>query len=325
LIKTNINTVLLIFAFSRPTHISKLLKSLFTNSEAFHIPIVIFIDGPRKNEDNLKINQVKEVIQKFKVNSKFMKIICRKQNLGCKENIISGVTEYLKIYESAIILEEDLVVDKYFLKYMLDSLSIYESSKKVFHISGYSFITENASNKAIFSRLMNCWGWATWRDRWEFLNKDVNQIKKSFSKKDILKFNIEGTHDYFRGIIENHSGTLKTWAVFWYATIFKLDGLCLTPTSSLVRNIGNDGSGERYGDPFNKVYFKNIQINDFPKELKEDEDYLLKLIAYFKKKQSLIRIIVKNLIYLLPAKLQKPITKKIIIVRLEVKKFIENL
>ena len=44
-------------------------------------------------------------------------------------------------------------------------------------------------------------------------------------------------------IKKNQSGELNTWAIFWYATIFKNKGLCVSPWFSYVRNIGFDGSG----------------------------------------------------------------------------------
>ena len=47
-----------------------------------------------------------------------------------------------------------------------------------------------------------------------------------FSKKDIYEFNIENSHNFYRQIVENKVGLLKTWAIYWYATIFKSNGFC---------------------------------------------------------------------------------------------------
>ena len=41
----------------------------------------------------------------------------------------------------------------------------------------------------------------------------------------------------------NKQGKINTWCIFFYATMFLNNGLCLYPTKSLVRNIGHDGSG----------------------------------------------------------------------------------
>ncbi|WP_230853629.1 hypothetical protein, partial [Vibrio harveyi] len=63
----------------------------------------------------------------------------------------------------------------------------------------------------------------------------------------INKFNLDNTHNFWAQIEDNANNKLNTWAVFWYATIFEHNGLCLNPTESLVFNIGNDGSGENCG------------------------------------------------------------------------------
>ena len=93
---------------------------------------------------------------------------------------------------------------------------------------------------------MNCWGWGTWADRWEKFNDCSADHMDSFSPEDRKLFNCNGSYDFFRQIIENHHGILDTWAIFWYATIFREEGLCLTPGRSLVNNTGRDGSGERF-------------------------------------------------------------------------------
>ena len=60
-------------------------------------------------------------------------------------------------------------------------------------------------------------------------------------------FNLDGAYDYWAQLMANHEGRLKTWAVYWYASVFARNGLCLHPRQSLVQNIGFDGSGENCG------------------------------------------------------------------------------
>ena len=36
---------------------------------------------------------------------------------------------------------------------------------------------------------MNCWGWATWKDRWAFYFKDPDLVLKIFDKSMIERFN----------------------------------------------------------------------------------------------------------------------------------------
>ncbi len=90
---------------------------------------------------------------------------------------------------------------------------------------------------------MNCYGWATWADRWRYFEKNPKKIVQEFSRKDIRRFNLEGGKKFWKQLKANKKGKISTWAIFWYATIFKNQGLCLNPSHSFVRNIGFDSSG----------------------------------------------------------------------------------
>ena len=51
---------------------------------------------------------------------------------------------------------------------MNDCLNAFYNDKHVWHINGWSYPQIRIDNKNIFfGKLMNSWGWATWRDRWE--------------------------------------------------------------------------------------------------------------------------------------------------------------
>lgn len=94
---------------------------------------------------------------------------------------------------------------------------------------------------------MNCWGWATWSDRWRHYERDAEKLVREFSPEDIWRFNLDGVENKWDEVIANTDGRINTWAVFWYATIFKHGGLCLNPVCSFSRNIGFDGTGVHCG------------------------------------------------------------------------------
>ena len=58
----------------------------------------------------------------------------------------------------------------------------------------------------------------------------------------------------------NVDGSLNTWAIKWYSTIFLRRGFCLHPNKSLVSNIGTDGSGIHSGLD---ATFMNQPITDY--------------------------------------------------------------
>jgi SAM-dependent methyltransferase len=160
------------------------------------------------------------------------------------DSIISGITKVVNEYGKVIVLEDDIVTSPYFLKFMNDALNFYENKEKVWHISGWNYPIEGDGLDDVFLyRLMNCWGWATWADRWQHFEKDTDKLIGEFTKEDIKRFNLDGVEDFFGQVIANYEKKINTWAIFWYATIFKKDGLCLNPTQTFVKNIGNDSSG----------------------------------------------------------------------------------
>ena len=98
-----------------------------------------------------------------------------------------------------------------------------------------------------FWRAMNCWGWGTWIDRWQHFQKDPAYLVKTWDILKIKSFNLDNGCNFWRQVRLNYRGKIDTWAIFWYATIFDRNVLCLNPSKSLVRNIGHDGSGENCG------------------------------------------------------------------------------
>ena len=73
--------------------------------------------------------------------------------------------------------------------------------------------------------------------------KNPQALLSEFNKDDIYNFDIENSKYFWPQVIANLKGNINTWAIFWYATIFKNKGLCLAPTLTYVNNIGLDGSG----------------------------------------------------------------------------------
>lgn len=104
-------------------------------------------------------------------------------------------------------------------------------------------VGSNRINDSFFWRAVYCWGWATWKDRWAHFEKDPEGLVRKFDPATIQRFNLDGSYNFWKQVIENIEGRINTWAVFWYATVFQHDGLCLNPYVSYVRNIGFDGSG----------------------------------------------------------------------------------
>lgn len=275
---------IVLFAFNRPLHTRQLLESVVQSSIAKDTDLIAYIDSPINAGDFIPNQEVEKVIKNFS-GFKSVLVIRRETNFGLSKNIISGITDVLNTWKKVIVLEDDLLVSPNFLEYMNDALNYYENDKNVWHISGY---TENFSSldfdKSFFWRVMHCWGWATWSDRWQFFEKNTNSLLAKFSPSMINELNLNGAINFWDQVILNKMNKIDTWAIYWYATIFLNKGLCLNPYISYVRNTGFDGSGTNCQESNNKKLEHQINLKGRfypPEKIEENAEVVTKLIEVF--------------------------------------------
>lgn len=233
-----------LFAYNRPAHIRLTVEALQRNALARDSDLTIFSDAPKSKSQAESVREVREYIRTISgFNS--VSIIERGENWGLANSIIDGVTSIVNKHGRIIVLEDDIVTSPHFLSFMNDALNAYQNEEKVMHISGYMFPIDAAGlPETFFLRPTSCWGWATWDRAWKNFNKNPKGLLDEISKQAIYRFNMDGAYDYWGQIEQNESGILNTWAVFWYASVFQMDGLSLHPGSSMTINIGHDGTGE---------------------------------------------------------------------------------
>ena len=187
---------IVLFVYNRPWHTLQTLEALRKNALASESILYIFADGPKPFADESamhKINETRECIKK-KQWCKEVIIYEREINLGLADSIINGVTEIVNKHGKIIVLEDDIVTSKGFLKYMNDALDIYELEEKVMHISGYMFPVKKKLPKTFFYKPTTCWGWATWSRSWKYFKKDAkSQIDILDNTKSWREFTINYT------------------------------------------------------------------------------------------------------------------------------------
>lgn len=273
---------IVLFTYNRLLHTRQTIEALQKNELANKSELFIFSDGGKDEESWQKVNEVREYLKTIK-RFKNIILVFREKNIGLADSIIFGVTDIVNRYGKIIVLEDDIVTSPYFLKFMNDALNFYEQDKKVWHISGWNYpITKDESNKTFLWRVMNCWGWATWQNRWRYFEKDANKLIGSFSDEDIYKFNLDGFDNFWAQVAANSNGKIDTWAIFWYATIFKNSGLCLNPVNQLIKNIGfdNEGTHTKQSSELVKHSLSDIKNYIFTKNIYEDGYYTLQIKKY---------------------------------------------
>jgi hypothetical protein len=287
------------FVYNRLDHTKQTLDALSNNYLAQITDLHIFCDNYKSQIDKISVENVRNFVSSYpKYTFKSITLNFANKNNGLAKSIINGVTKVVNSYGKIIVLEDDLVTSPFFLEYMNNALSFYENNEKVYHIGGWTYPINFSSEKPFLWRTMNCWGWATWASKWNCFEKDSQKLINEFTPKMISQFNIDGVESFWQQVLDNHKGKTNTWAIFWYASIFLNKGLCLSPTKSLVENIGFDGSGTNCNSSSLKNDINNSKpISLFPSETIENTLIVNEVKKYYKiNRKNLLKRIVNKIL-----------------------------
>ncbi len=277
-----------LFTYNRFEHTQATVEALQKNPEAANSEIIIFSDGPKSELDSPAIHKIRTYLKNLK-GFKSLQIVERQKNLGLARSIISGVSEILAQHSRIIVLEDDLLVSPYFLKYMNESLELYENEEKVASIHAYVFPVNREIPETFFLKGAECWGWATWRRGWKFFEADGRILLKRMKSKSLQRsFDRGGTYPYTQMLRDQVEGRVNSWAIRWRASTFLEDKLTLHPARSLVKNIGFDGSGThsdisiRYDASLSSsaIRVEAIPLEESDEAKKAFEDYFRGLNLY---------------------------------------------
>lgn len=291
-----------IFTFNRPDHTRLTIEALKKNELAAESDVFIFSDGPRRDNDLAAISAVREYLKSVG-GFKSVKIIAREKNLGLAASIMSGVTDIVDEFGKVIVLEDDIITSKFFLRYMNDALDLYADDDRVMHISGYTYPGAAGLPPTFFYNQTSCWGWGTWQRAWRHFNGDVDQLIKEAAKIKNKK------NGYFKIALSqlkaNKRGEINTWGARWQMSVLLRGGYCLHANSSFTYNIGHDGSGVNcdqsvsYGDKVTEDYsgIRNVAVVESPAALRFGNDFLKGVIPSLPERAVMkIRGIVKKII-----------------------------
>lgn len=237
----------ILFAYNRPNHIKRTIESVLTNKEANQTDLFVFSDASKREEDKLKVMQVREYLRTVK-QFRSVTIIERKSNYGLGDNIIEGVTEIIEKYGKVIVMEDDLIASPYFLKYMNEGLDMYEDNDKVISIHGYLYPVKEKLSETFFMKGADCLGWGTWKRGWSIFEPDGSiLLKKLIETHQTNAFDYNNAYPFTQMLKDQIEGKNNSWAVRWYASAFLNDKYTLYPGKSLIYHAGGDGSGTNTG------------------------------------------------------------------------------
>ena len=298
---------ILLFAYNRPIHTKQTLQALIQNPLAKESHLIIYSDAPKTSNHKEQVQQVRRYLYDIQAQntakSLFLDItiIERPYNFGLADSIIDGVSQVMRDFGKAIILEDDIVVSPVFLDYMNASLERYSDNPKVWSISAWGFpIDSSGLGDCYFWRCPHCWGWASWSDRWQYFKRDIQWVFDNFNAHDIAYINFDGVGNYWNDFLLNAQGKIKSWAIFNYLIAYKHNALTLTPNISYVKQIGFDGSGVHCGEEgnvFNTPYINTKFPISYPDKIIESTLALERVQDFTKHLKKPFHIRVKNKLF----------------------------
>ncbi len=275
---------IVLFAYKRLDHLTKTVDALRSNPEAKQSVLYVYSDAPANEKDAKGVEQVREYIHNLN-GFKEIHVTEREKNWGIEKSEIDGVTSVVREHGRVIVIEDDLEVSNQFLFYLNKCLQVYKDEKRVYSVTGYSFLKSRIENDEIYgyTRSFCSWGWGTWLDRWE-------NLKRNLSKQDVRfvmrhKRALDNGQDFSYLFMHQYKYDMLTWDVAWYYSCFANNGLTIFPYNTMVNNLGMDGSGVHYNDPDQKNRVESIDDRkkiEFPLKLVPLEKSTLDTVKYSK-------------------------------------------
>ncbi len=241
---------IVVFTYCRPKNTKETIESLLQNKESANSDLIIFSDSPKNEKAVSRVQETREYLHSIS-GFQSIRIVERDENYGLAKNIMNGVTEVVNHYGKAIILEDDMTVSPFFLKYMNEGLERYQSNTNVASIHGYMYPSPTADSlpETFFIKGSDCWGWATWKRAWDFFTPDAKFLYDEIKRKRLIKeFEFDYTYPYYKMLKQQVEGKANSWAICWYASCLLQDMYTLYPNQSMIVLNGLDGVGSTHGE-----------------------------------------------------------------------------
>jgi hypothetical protein len=268
------DTPILFLIFNRPD----LTEKVFGQIRKIR-PKQLFIgaDGPRKDKpgEDEKCQATRQLVLDMIDWDCEVKTLFREENLGCGLAVSQAITWFFEHVEMGIILEDDILTDTSFYSFLSQMLKCHSSDQNVLFVSGSNFQLgyHRGDGDFYYSKFPNTWGWATWKDRWELFNFDleinerlIGLLDKKIKSKKLNRFwqcRLQAIKKY----------RAKIWDYQWFINIYLHEKWSVVPNKSLVRNIGIGEEQATNTHSFSSNYSRIVLEEFFPPYRFPNEKY----------------------------------------------------
>lgn len=169
-----------------------------------------------------------------------VKRLYREENLGCGPAVSGALDWFFSEVEEGIVLEDDCLPEPGFFEFAGQMLARYRHDERVMHVAGMGFEATGLRHGAgaFFAPMPFIWGWASWRRAWQHNRYELPSPEKV---EEVLRRECpsRAMRDYWRRKFKaTRSGEIRTWDYQWVYALWQRGGWAVTPTRSLITNIG---------------------------------------------------------------------------------------
>ena len=271
---------IIIPTLNRNNHFRECVESLSLNTHADKTELIIGLDYPPNEKYRKGWASIKQYIPQIKGFNK-VTVFERKENLGSAKNTEELAHYALSKYDAYIFTEDDNIFSPCFLDFINKGLEKYKEDESILAVSGYmqpvDYGESTKSSNVMRLQSYPAWGIGLWK-------RSQNELDTKMP-------------DHYMRYICNHKKLLIKLKknlrslyqlIFWTKNNPSLDRKCdftigcyqiinskytIVPTSSLVRNMGYDGTGENCGSLEKDIFSKQIVSQDTHFEINDRLTY----------------------------------------------------
>ncbi|WP_441255995.1 glycosyltransferase [Tardiphaga sp. 285_C5_N1_2] len=284
-------TPIAFFAYNRPEHADRALRSLAACRRFDECDLFLFADGPKteaSEASRAQIEATRAVLRDW-ASRLDAELVERDVNLGLARSIHAGATALCERYGHVIVIEDDLVLGSDFLDFMISALDRYADDAAVMQVGGYTLSPpKNLSTDAFLLPVTTTWGWATWKRAWEafaWQPHALDEARRDAEWKQL--FDLAGP-GFYNGMLDDRlAGRNDSWGILWWYAVSRRRGLVVYPAQTLVWNGGFDGSGVHCGDAdftgqagIDPDAWRMQQPPRFPEKVSFEQEHLEQLEAF---------------------------------------------
>lgn len=241
--RTSLLPPVLILTYNRPMELSRVLEAV---RESGVKRVFIWSDAvnPMRPEDSGLVAESRRVATDAQEWTDEFQVLFADEHHGLRRGVTRAISWFFSFCEAGVILEDDCLPGKDFFTFCDCLLERFKDDQRVWAISGdnsANLIPEGDASYS-FVRYPLVWGWATWRNRWNRFDFDLdlwNRVRNDGAwlrsiwpdKKERYMW-----RSTLEGIRKRNSP--DSWATIWSFTMQAGGGLSIVPRINLISNIG---------------------------------------------------------------------------------------